>query len=82
MVRKIYASRLTSKGQLTVPLAIRKRLGLRSGDHVEFIPEADRTTVRRIPPKDDPLKKYVGAFPALKSRKEINDWIREMREGR
>lgn len=30
------ASTLTSKGQLTVPKAIRNRLGLHEGDRVEF----------------------------------------------
>ena len=30
------ASTLTSKGQLTMPKAIRERLGLREGDRVEF----------------------------------------------
>ncbi|MGH9360943.1 MAG: AbrB/MazE/SpoVT family DNA-binding domain-containing protein [Thermoanaerobaculia bacterium] len=30
------ASTLTSKGQLTLPKAIRERLGVREGDRVEF----------------------------------------------
>lgn len=30
------SSTLTSKGQVTVPKAIRERLGLRSGDRLEF----------------------------------------------
>jgi antitoxin PrlF len=80
MVRKIYASRVTSKGQITVPREIRRRLGLQKGDEMEFVPEEERTVVRRAAPKSDPLEKYVGALPAFKSRKEINAWIREMRD--
>lgn len=30
-------STMTSKGQVTVPIAIRERLGLHSGDEVEFV---------------------------------------------
>lgn len=79
MVRKTYAT-VTSKGQITVPIAIRKRLGLRKGDRVEFAEEKDRTTVRRAVTSENPFAKWVGALPAFKSRKEINDWIREMRD--
>ncbi len=28
---------LTSKGQITIPLAVRESLGVRSGDRVEFV---------------------------------------------
>lgn len=30
-------SRLTSKGQVTVPSAVRERLGLHAGDEVDFV---------------------------------------------
>ncbi|MFL5335422.1 MAG: AbrB/MazE/SpoVT family DNA-binding domain-containing protein [Geminicoccaceae bacterium] len=42
---------MTSKGQLTVPKEIRVRLGLKPGDKVEFLPEADegRIIMRRKP---------------------------------
>ncbi len=39
------ASTLTSKGQLTVPKAIRDRLGLHEGDRVEFRVTADGRVV-------------------------------------
>ena len=28
---------LTSKGQITIPVAVREKLGLRTGDRVEFV---------------------------------------------
>lgn len=32
---------MTSKGQLTVPAEVRRRLGLRQGSRVEFVPTGD-----------------------------------------
>jgi antitoxin PrlF len=32
---------ISSKGQITVPLEIRNRLGLKQGDRVEFVVESD-----------------------------------------
>jgi AbrB family looped-hinge helix DNA binding protein len=39
--------RLTSKGQVTIPIAIRERLGLRPGTEVEFGIEDDSVTIRK-----------------------------------
>ena len=39
--------RLTSKGQVTIPIAIRERLGLRPGTQVEFGIEDDAVTIRK-----------------------------------
>ena len=36
-------ARLTSKGQLTLPVEIRRRYGLDAGDEVEFISEEKGT---------------------------------------
>ena len=55
---------------------------MRKGDQIEFVAEDSRTTVRRAAPNENPFEKYIGALPAFKSRKEINDWISEMREDR
>jgi AbrB family looped-hinge helix DNA binding protein len=40
-------STLTSKGQVTIPVEVRKRLGLRPGDAVAFITEEDRVRLVR-----------------------------------
>ena len=34
-------SKVTSKGQITIPLEVRKRLGIDSGDRVEFVDLGD-----------------------------------------
>jgi len=74
-------STMTSKGQVTVPIAIRRKLGLKSGDHVEFVQEKERTIIRRARSQENPFLKYVGALKGpLKSVKDINRWISEMRD--
>lgn len=34
-------SSVTSKGQITIPLAVRRKLGIEAGDRVEFVELAD-----------------------------------------
>jgi len=36
-------STVTSKGQVTIPAEVRKRLGLRSGSRVHFVPTGEGT---------------------------------------
>jgi antitoxin PrlF len=43
------AARLTSKGQLTVPKAVRDALGLKEGDEVIFRVEGNRAVLARTP---------------------------------
>jgi AbrB family looped-hinge helix DNA binding protein len=74
-------STLNNDGQITIPTEVRKRLGLKAGDSVEFAVEGDHTVIRPAVLEDDPFEKWVGAFPAFKSREEINPWIADMRDG-
>lgn len=53
------AARMTSKGQLTVPKAVRERLGLRPGDEVEF-DEVDGVFRIRKRIRRSPFDRYVG----------------------
>lgn len=39
---------LTSKGQITIPLAIRQRLNLKAGDELEFDESSTVLTARRV----------------------------------
>jgi len=74
------SSTISSKGQITVPLEVRKRLGLKVGDRVEFVVEKDRTTIRPARGPENPFLKYVGALPAFSSMHEANAWVRALRD--
>lgn len=73
-------STISSKGQVTVPIEVRHRLGLKEGDRVEFVFEDGRTVLRPSRLQVNPFEAYLGALPAFGSRKEINAWIRELRD--
>ena len=51
-------STVTSKGQITIPIEIRRRLGLRSGDRLEFLFGSDGEVIVR--PKRVRLESLFG----------------------
>ena len=70
-------TKITTKGQVTVPKEVRERLGLRPGDELEFIEEDGVFRLRkRLPPA--PLKKYRGYLKDLTER-DPDELVREMR---
>jgi AbrB family looped-hinge helix DNA binding protein len=75
---------ITSKWQVTIPLEVRKRLGLHKGDQIEFDLRNLETVLRPVKRGDDILDKWVGiangAFPGGSA--EMDAWIREMRGDR
>lgn len=73
-------STISSKGQITVPLEVRHRLGLKEGDRVEFVVEEGKTTIRPARGPANPFLKYIGALPGFATVKQINAWIRSLRE--
>ena len=73
-------AKITSKGQITVPLAIRQALGVGPGDVLSF--EQDKTGVRVLPVRTrSPFAKYRGiGNPGIGSgKKAIGRWVRKMR---
>jgi AbrB family looped-hinge helix DNA binding protein len=73
-------STISSKGQVTVPIEVRHRLGLKEGDKVEFVFEDGRTVLRPARIEENPFTAYLGALPAFSSLEEINAWIRDLRD--
>lgn len=57
-------ARLTSKGQLTIPIEIRRRYDLTTGDEVEFIVEKKGAYL--VPLKRRQLLELAGALPVTK----------------
>lgn len=49
---KAEVSKLTSKGQATIPSLVRKRLGLSPGDQIAFKVAGDRVEITRAQPLD------------------------------
>jgi len=73
-------AKITSKGQVTVPLEVRRLLGVGAGDKLIF--ENDETGVRVRPLRSQStFSKYRGiGNPGIGSgRKSIARWLREMR---
>jgi AbrB family looped-hinge helix DNA binding protein len=68
-------ARITSKGQVTIPRAVREDLGLHAGDELDFVKENGGYRVRR---RTDPgvFDRYRGILKLGKTTDEI---IEEMR---
>ncbi len=45
-------SRLSSKGQVTIPVVVRRALGVGTGDSLSYEIEGDAVILRRVPPFD------------------------------
>ena len=73
-------ARITSKGQITVPKAVRHALGLKPGDKVVFEQEGEEICVRPVRAQSM-FAKYRGiGNPALASgRKAVVQKIRDLR---
>lgn len=52
MTEQIATSRMTSKHQATIPVPVRKALGLKAGDAVAFEIESGRVRLRKAGPLD------------------------------
>lgn len=71
-------SKITTKGQITVPKQVRERMGLRTGDELEFIEEGGFFRIKKcIPPAA--LKKYRGYLKGLVGH-DPDRIIEEMRD--
>ncbi len=57
---------VTSKGQVTIPKAVRSRLGIRAGTKVEFAVVGDRVELRV---QGSPLTDVPSGYGMLKSRR-------------
>ena len=70
-------SKVTSKGQVTIPKDVRERLGLRPGDEIEFVEDyAGFRMQKRL--LASPFKKYRGYLKGLAGRNP-DDLVERMR---
>jgi AbrB family looped-hinge helix DNA binding protein len=74
-------AKVTSKGQITVPVAIRKSLGVKPGDHLLF--EQQEGGIWLVRDADENVfEKWrgIGGFPGMgKGREAIIAYFRELR---
>jgi antitoxin PrlF len=65
-------SSMTRKGQVTIPVEVRRRLGLRRGDQVAFLDVDDQIVLK-------PIQNDVrAAFGLVKTRRSVS--LRQMEE--
>ena len=73
-------SKITSKGQITVPIEVRRLLGVRAGDRLVFESDGNGVHIRPVR-SESAFAKYSGiGNPGIPSgKKAINRWLREVR---
>jgi len=70
-------AKITTKGQITIPKAVRDQLGLRVGDKIAFMPDNGGFRVQKII-TDDPFAKWHGYLKDLAGQ-DVDELIDEMR---
>lgn len=76
-------SRVTSKGQVTIPIEMRRKLGIKDGDKVVFIEEGDRIVIANAAMVA--LKEVQEAFRGeaerlgLRGEQDVADMVKEAR---
>ena len=75
-----FRAKVTSKGQVTVPVEIRKSLGLKTGDHLRFKQEGQEILLVREP-QENVFEKWrgIGIEGMASGREGVIAWMREIR---
>lgn len=79
-------AKITSKGQITIPVAVRKALGVKDGDKVLFVQEGDRVVMMNA--SLNALLEAQIAFKGVtdeigvKNEQDIVDMVKEVRKER
>ncbi len=77
-------AKVTSKGQVTIPVEIRKKLGIKNGDKILFVEDSGRIYVMNS--SMDALREAQAAFAGeaervgLKNDDDVMDMIKELRQ--
>ena len=77
-------AKITSKGQITIPIAIRKLLGLKDGDKVLFVQEGNKIVMMNasINALLEAQKEFIGVAENLhlKTEDDVVDMIKDIRK--
>jgi AbrB family looped-hinge helix DNA binding protein len=71
-----YQCIIDAKGRVTVPMGIRRRMGLSAGDRVDFLVEDGRVILRLSRPMTNVFDKYIGALAVAGTK---HTWVRKPR---
>lgn len=79
-------AKITSKGQVTIPVAIRKQLGVKDGDKILFIQDGDKIVIMNASVNAllTAQKAFQGIAESLniKNEQDVVDMVREVRNER
>ncbi len=79
-------AKITSKGQVTIPIDIRRKLGVKEGDKILFVEEAGKVYILNA--SIEALRKAQAAFAGeaqrvgLKDENDVITMIKELRRQR
>lgn len=77
-------AKVTSKGQITIPVEIRKKLGLKEGDKVLFLEEGGKIVIMNstMVALQEAQKAFAGAAEqlGLKNEEDVVNMIKELRK--
>ena len=79
-------AKVTSKGQITIPAAIRKMLGIREGDKILFVEEGEKVVMMNA--STNALLKAQKAFEGvaeelgIKNEQDVVELVKEIRAER
>ena len=71
-----YESKVTSKGQITIPKELREKYNIKVGDRVVLIPEEDGILIKH---RVSPLASLRGLFRKEIDLKKADSFIKELR---
>lgn len=67
------------KGQITIPVEVRRQMGLLEGEQVEFQVKQGVTTIRRFVNASNPFAKWAGNLGGSKVLNDSVEWQRDLR---
>ncbi len=76
-------SKISSQGQITLPVEIRDRLGVKPGESVKFVANKDgQTVVLPVREEENPFLKWIGTAPPMTEAgyEDSVAWVRDMRD--
>jgi AbrB family looped-hinge helix DNA binding protein len=79
--KELAKSKISSKGQITLPIEIRERLGVKEGDSVKFVVDTDGyTVVLPVRENKDVFAQFIGVARLPPEYEDSVAWVRDMRD--